>query len=141
MRTRFLGALPALLISLFVLSGCSSTKPTQTAPSPSSPRHYQHPTRDLRRVTADCDSDHQPYVTLWITNHSAHAVAYDIKYNLVDAHGKTVGSASGVFSLAAHQALGDTRLFNTTGHCGTIARLAYVNAYNNDGHGDEQPSF
>ncbi|MFJ8098051.1 hypothetical protein [Streptomyces griseofuscus] len=122
------------------VTSCSSAS-TSARPSPSLTRLYLHPTGDLDRVTADCDSDHEPYLTLWITNHSTHAMAYDIKYNLVDAHGKTVGSAGGVFTVGAHGVVGDTRLFDVSGHCGAKARLAYVNAYNFDGHGNDQPSF
>lgn len=142
MRTRSFAVPVALLIALAAASGCSSdTTPKAAKASPSSKRHYLHPTHDLGRLTVDCDSDEQPYVTLWITNHSAHSMAYDIKYNVVDTHGKTVGSASGVLSLSAHQVLGETRLFDTTGRCGPKARLAYVNAYNTDRDGADQPSF
>jgi len=141
MRYRVIGALCVPLLALACESGCSSSKPAKAAPSPSSTRSYLHPNRDLSRVTADCDSDNEPYLTLWITNHSSHSMAYDIKYNLVDAQGKTVGSAGGVFAVKAHGIIGDTRLFDVSGHCGKRARLAYVNAYNDDGHGDEQPSL
>ena len=141
MTTRPFAALAVVLLAFAAVADCSSTNQGPAKASPSSKRQYAHPARDLARVTAGCDSDKKPYVTLWITNHSAHAMAYDIKYSVVDAHGQPTGSARGVFTLSAHQVLADTRLFDTTGHCGTHARLAYVNAYNDDGHGDEQPSF
>ncbi|MYS46668.1 hypothetical protein GTY23_36905 [Streptomyces sp. SID5998] len=91
-------------------------------------------------MTADCDSESDPYLTLWITNHSSHSMAYDIKYNLVAAHGKTVGTAGGVFTVAPRGIIGDTRLFDISGHCSKRAQLAYVNAYDNSNE-DGQPSF
>ncbi|MFF9378179.1 hypothetical protein ACF1BB_27085 [Streptomyces griseoluteus] len=68
-------------------------------------------------------------------------MAYDIKYNLLDKRGDVVGSATGVFEAAAHQALGEQRLFSFVGRCGSSARLAYVNAYDNTGDGNSQPDF
>lgn len=142
MRSRLFGSLSGTLLALAAVNGCSaSAKPADAAPSPSSTRQYVHPTQDLSRVTADCDSENDPYLTLWITNHSAHSMAYDIKYNLVDADGKTVGSAGGVFTVEPHGVIGDKRLSDITGHCSKKARLAYVNAYIFEGHGNDQPSF
>ncbi|MFF7966785.1 hypothetical protein ACFZC3_15635 [Streptomyces sp. NPDC007903] len=135
-------ALVALLAcALAAASGCSSpANPAPAKPSSTHTRHYLHPTRDLSKLIVDCDSDQEPYVTLWVTNHSNHSMAYDIKYDLVSKDGKVVGSAGGVFETAAHQILGDERLFDTLGRCGTTARLAYVNAYDNSGE-DAQPAF
>ncbi len=138
MRIRPAGV--ALALGLLAV-GCSTSSPSAAKPSPTSARHYLHPTRDLSRVTADCDSDGEPYLTLWITNHSTHSLAYDIKYNLVDKSGKVVGSAGGVFTIEPHGVVGDTRLFDISGRCGSKARLAYVNAYVFEGHGGDQPSF
>jgi len=138
MRIRPIGV--AFALGLLAV-GCSNSSPSPAKPSPTSTRHYLHPTHDLWRVTADCDSDGEPYLTLWITNHSAHSLAYDIKYNLVDKNGKVVGSAGGVFEVASHGVVGDTRLFDISGRCGAKARLAYVNAYVFEGHGNDQPSF
>lgn len=142
MRTRSSVATALLLLAL-AASGCSSSTatPQPAKASPAAKRHYLHPTRDLGRVTADCDSDKEPYLTLWITNHADHDMAYDIKYDFVDAHGKTIGSAGGVFTVEAHGIIGDTRLFDTAGRCSTKARLAYVNAYDDSKDGADQPTF
>ncbi|WP_377271897.1 hypothetical protein [Peterkaempfera sp. SMS 1(5)a] len=131
----------ALVVALVVVgtSACASQPGTQPDKAPSSHRTYLHPVGDLSRVLLDCDSEHQPYLTLWVTNHSQRSVAYDIKYNVLDQHGRVVGSAEGVFELAPSQTLANQPLFVTTGTCGHRARLAMVNAYVADGSG--QPSF
>ncbi|MFG3283430.1 hypothetical protein [Streptomyces sp. NPDC048111] len=68
-------------------------------------------------------------------------MAYDIRYEFLDARGTTIGSAYGVFSVSAHQVLGEQALFGSTGSCGARFRLAYVNAYDSSGDGVSQPHF
>ncbi|MFJ2610046.1 hypothetical protein ACIO13_34550 [Streptomyces sp. NPDC087425] len=68
-------------------------------------------------------------------------MAYDIRYDFLDKSGKVVGSAEGVFSVAAHQLLGDEALYSAGGECGPRIRLAYINAYDNTSEGADEPHF
>ncbi|MFB7643701.1 MULTISPECIES: hypothetical protein [unclassified Streptomyces] len=103
-------------------------------------RSYLHPFRDLSRVNASCAAGGEPYLTLWITNHSTSSMAYKVKYEFLDKSGVAIGSAEGVFSLAPDQVLGDQRLFGTKGRCSTMTRLASLDAYPL-AEGEGQPSF
>ncbi|MER7178537.1 hypothetical protein ABT404_03440 [Streptomyces hyaluromycini] len=92
-------------------------------------------------MKSDCEAGDSPQLTFWLRNHAAHPMAYDIRYEFLDTSGKVVGSAEGVFSVAAHQLLGDEGLYGDTGRCGTKFRLAYVNAYDSTSDGADQPHF
>ncbi|MCI3277019.1 hypothetical protein [Streptomyces cylindrosporus] len=109
--------------------------------SPSPSRSYLHPVKDLYRVQSDCEVGDTPQMTFWLRNHAAYSMAYDIRYVFLDKSGKVVGSVEGVFSVAAHQLLGDEALYSDGGRCGPTFRLAYVNAYDNTSDGADQPTF
>ena len=78
-----------------------------------------------------------PQITFWLRNHATHSMAYDIRYEFLDKNGKVTGSMDGVFSVAAHQLLGDEALYSAGGRCGSSLRLAYDDT--NDGA--DQPHF
>ncbi|WP_328551199.1 hypothetical protein [Streptomyces sp. NBC_00358] len=141
MRYRYIAAAVAIV---FAAAGCSSVTSSQGKPAASSPspsRSYLHPTKDLYWVKTDCEVGDSPQLTFWLRNHAGHAMAYDIRYEFLDTKGKVVGSAEGVFSVAAHQLLGDEGLYGDSGHCGPKVRLVSVNAYDNTGDGADQPDF
>ncbi|MFD7342201.1 hypothetical protein ACFV98_40525 [Streptomyces violascens] len=140
MKQRFAAAALALVFA----SGCSSADPSNAknvTPTPS--RSYLHPVSDLYWVKNACQSGETsgPRITFWLRNHSAHSMAYDIRYEFLDERGRTIGTAYGVFSASANQVLGDQALFGSTGSCGARFRLAYVNAYESSGDGPSQPHF
>ncbi|AVH57511.1 MULTISPECIES: hypothetical protein [Streptomyces] len=62
-------------------------------------------------------------------------MAYDIRYDFLDKSGKVVGSAGCVFSVTAHQLLGDEALYSASGKCRPKFRLVYINAYDNTSAG------
>ncbi|WP_406117613.1 hypothetical protein [Streptomyces sp. NBC_00989] len=141
MRYRVTAAAAALA---FVTAGCSSAAPSNdksATPGPSPSRSYLHPVKDLYRVKSDCEAGGSPQLTFWLRNHAAHSMAYDIRYEFLDSSGKVVGSAEGVFAVAAHQLLGDEGLYGDTGRCGPTFRLAYINAYDSTGDGAGRPHF
>ncbi len=92
-------------------------------------------------MKSNCEVGDSPAITFWLRNHAAHLMAYDIRYEFLDTAGKVVGSAEGVFTLSAHQLLGDKALTGDSGRCGPRFRLAYINAYDRTGDGADQPDF
>ncbi|MGW7610965.1 hypothetical protein ACWGKW_27565 [Streptomyces sp. NPDC054766] len=141
MRYRYIAAAVAIA---FAAAGCSSATLPQgkaAASSPSPSRSYLHPAKDLYWVKTNCEVGESPQLTFWLRNHAGHSMAYDIRYEFLDTKGEVVGSAEGVFSVAAHQLLGDEGLYGDSGHCGPKLRLVYVNAYDNTGDGADQPDF
>ncbi|MEU1536028.1 hypothetical protein [Streptomyces fagopyri] len=92
-------------------------------------------------MTKTCRPGGSPGITFWLRNHAAHPMAYDIRYEFLDENGRVVGSTEGVFTLSAHQLIGDETLWGDTGRCGPRMRLAYINAYDSSGDGADQPTF
>ncbi|OIJ63432.1 hypothetical protein WN71_034300 [Streptomyces mangrovisoli] len=131
----------ALAIAAVGCSSATSSQDKPTAPSPSPSRSYLHPVKDLYWVKSNCEVGDSPQLTFWLRNHAGHSMAYDIRYEFLDTKGKVVGSAEGVFSVAAHQVLGDEGLYGDSGHCGPKLRLVYVNAYDDTDDGADQPHF
>ncbi|WP_327299431.1 hypothetical protein [Streptomyces sp. NBC_01197] len=128
------------------LGGCSSAvssdgKHVTISASPS--RSYLHPVNDVYWVKNTCQSGESSSarITFWLHDHAAHGMAYDIRYEFLDESGQVIGSAYGIFSLAANQVLGDEALFGSTGRCGPKFRLAYVNAYDSTADGADRPHF
>jgi len=102
---------------------------------------YVHPTADITDIQNGCDSTNDPYITLTITNHSSHDMAYDITVATYNSGGKRVGSEEAVMELTGGQYLPYQYLEGSTkGNCGTTARPASVNAYN-DTNDNGQPNF
>lgn len=128
----------AIAVSGLILCGCASGTPASLTPSPT--RSYLHPDADVTVNEASCDSLHDLYVIVRITNHSTHVMDYDIVWNETDATGKVTGSAEGVFSLTGKQVLPDERLSLSKGKCGSGQHLGQVRAYVADGE-NGQPYF
>ncbi|WP_143074917.1 hypothetical protein [Streptomyces mangrovisoli] len=141
MRYRYIATAMALAIAAVGCSSATSSQDKPTAPSPSPSRSYLHPVKDLYWVKSNCEVGDSPQLTFWLRNHAGHSMAYDIRYEFLDTKGKVVGSAEGVFSVAAHQVLGDEGLYGDSGHCGPKLRLVYVNAYDDTDDGADQPHF
>ncbi|MFC9529015.1 hypothetical protein ACFT38_00435 [Streptomyces sp. NPDC056975] len=142
MRYRVLAV--ALMLALGGAVGCSSSSlpdGKQAAASSKPARTYLHPVKDLYRVTRDCDDQGAPGVRFWLRNHAGHDMAYDIRYEFLGTSGRAVGSAEGVFTLSAHQVLGDQELYSAGGKCGPTMRLAFIKAYDSTGDGADQPTF
>ncbi|MFF3697907.1 hypothetical protein [Streptomyces sp. NPDC002221] len=129
---------------LTTTSGCSSAYPSgaeDVTPTPS--QSYLHPVSDLYWVQNACQSGETsgPRITFWLRNHSAHPMAYDIRYEFLDERGRTIGTAYGAFSASANQVLGNQVLSGSTGSCGARFRPAYANAYDSSGDGPSRPHF
>lgn len=118
----------ATTVAMLTLTGCASVGGDVTVP-PSPTRSFLHPAGDVQLNEATCDSENQLYVTVRITNHSSHDMAYDIVWDETDKSGKVTGAAEGVYELIAGQVLPDERLFGGSGTCGPRNHLGSIRAY------------
>jgi hypothetical protein len=132
-----LGVAVLAAVGIFWATSASSSAP-RTAGGGSA-IIYTHPVGDVSNLDAGCDAFGNPNVTLWLTNHAQHAMAYKVTLTFFDEHNLNVGSADRVFTLTAAQVMGNQKLFDQRGKCAANPVLSVV-AYDFTGqHG--QPYF